>query len=186
MKTKQALDEETCAFESDFAKVIRDLRELGILSVVAAGNENQDACKLTPQAARYAVTVGATDRDDRRAFYSNYGKCVDIMAPGTDVASAATECMSRNCMKYKKNFLDGGQYMTMMGTSQACPLVAGILALYMNVIGNNPEDALNAMLNNAEHIDTGAGDKCSSNELLAKTPGTKSKSDLNMTRAEHP
>ena len=59
----------------------------------------------------------------------------------------------------------------------ACPLVAGILALYMNVLGNKPEDALNAMLNKAEHIETGET-SCLSNQLLAKTPGTTKKADL--------
>merc|ERR1719311_1536710 len=106
------------------------------------------------------------------------------MAPGTYIASAAPD--SANCVDCSRRGISE-EHMVMTGTSQAAPLVAGILALYMNVIGNKPEDALNAMLNNAEHIDTGAGDKCSSNELLAKTPGTKSKSDLNCARGkEHP
>ena len=85
------LDEEVCAFETDYAKVIHDLRQINVLTVVAAGNSDDDACKMSPQAARYAITVGAIERGDSRAYYSNYGDCVDIMAPGTDIPSAAPD-----------------------------------------------------------------------------------------------
>ena len=64
------LDEEVCAFETDYAKVIHDLRQINVLTVVAAGNSDDDACKMSPQAARYAITVGAIERGDSRAYYS--------------------------------------------------------------------------------------------------------------------
>lgn len=49
---------------------------------VAAGNDNRDACKYSPAAAEQAITVGASNLRDERAYFSNYGKCVDVFAPG--------------------------------------------------------------------------------------------------------
>lgn len=49
---------------------------------VAAGNDNRDACKYSPAAAEHAITVGASNLRDERAYFSNYGKCVDVFAPG--------------------------------------------------------------------------------------------------------
>ena len=56
--------------------------------VVAAGNANDDACGYSPANAPTAITVGATARDDARSGFSNFGACVDIFAPGSDVKSA--------------------------------------------------------------------------------------------------
>jgi len=180
------LDEEVCAFETDYARVIKDLREINVLTVVAAGNSDDDACKMSPQAARYAITVGAIERGDSRAYYSNYGDCVDIMAPGTDIPSAAPDSANR---VWDKFFDDAEEHMVMTGTSQACPLVAGILALHWNVAGNKASDSNNivqALLNNAEVIDTDSPSSCRSNKLLAKAPMTTRKGDLNFKQAEHP
>merc|ERR1711959_860042 len=60
------------------------------------------------------ITVTASDKKDRRASYSNYGKCTDLFAPGSDIVSA----------------WKGGAKATrkMSGTSQACPHVAGVVA----------------------------------------------------------
>lgn len=58
----------------------------GIVVVVAAGNENEDACNSSPASAASAITVGAIDQNDNRASFSNYGSCVDIWAPGTGKA----------------------------------------------------------------------------------------------------
>ena len=54
----------------------------GLHFAVAAGNDNRDACDYSPAAAERAVTVGASTITDERAYFSNYGKCVDIFAPG--------------------------------------------------------------------------------------------------------
>ena len=48
----------------------------------ATGNDNRDACSNSPAAAEKAVTVGASTLGDERAYFSNFGKCVDVFAPG--------------------------------------------------------------------------------------------------------
>ena len=59
----------------------------GIHFAVAAGNDNADSCNYSPAAAENAVTVGASALDDSRAYFSNYGKCNDIFAPGLNILS---------------------------------------------------------------------------------------------------
>jgi hypothetical protein len=78
--------------------------------VVAAGNEQADACNTSPAGAELALTVGATNSADQLAGFSNRGRCVDVVAPGEAILSA----------------LPGGRYGYMSGTSMASPLVAGV------------------------------------------------------------
>lgn len=85
---------------------------------VAAGNDNEDACDYSPAAAEGPITVGATTSRDQMAFFSNYGPCVDIFAPGMDIIS--TWVGSRRAIN------------TISGTSMASPHVAGVMALYLS------------------------------------------------------
>jgi subtilisin family serine protease len=87
--------------------------ETGVTYAVAAGNEAQDACDVSPARVRQALTVGATDSSDRGAAFSNVGKCVDVFAPGVSIKSARM----------------GGGAVTFSGTSMAAPHVAGVAAL---------------------------------------------------------
>eukprot|EP00835_Amoeboradix_gromovi_P004661 NODE_376_length_9826_cov_0.285288.p2 type:complete len:303 gc:universal NODE_376_length_9826_cov_0.285288:7228-8136(+) len=59
----------------------------GLVMVVAAGNDGDDSCKLSPASAPDAITVAAVDRTDTLAYFSSWGSCVDIAAPGVDITS---------------------------------------------------------------------------------------------------
>ena len=94
----------------------------GVTYAIAAGNGNffgiaQDACRYSPARVAEAITVGATDSKDRKASFSNYGRCVDLFAPGVGITSAW--------------YTDAKPTNTISGTSMAAPHVAGVAALYL-------------------------------------------------------
>ena len=112
----------------------------GVNFGVAAGNGDflgrpLDACFESPAGAPNAVTVGSTTSSDTESSFSNYGTCVDILAPGSSITSAAY------------NSTTGGT--TMSGTSMATPHVVGAIALYLQ--GNttaSPAQVTNALKSN--------------------------------------
>ncbi|RLV95277.1 Cerevisin [Spathaspora sp. JA1] len=89
----------------------------GLHIAVAAGNDNQDACQYSPARAQGPISVGATNNKDEIATFSNFGKCVDIFAPGVDIDS--TSIWSNSVL--------------MSGTSMASPHVAGLLSYYLSL-----------------------------------------------------
>ncbi|KAK9729375.1 hypothetical protein K7432_000340 [Basidiobolus ranarum] len=110
--------------------------QAGIPVIVAAGNESQDACNVSPANGRSAFTVGATDYYDNAASYSNWGRCVKIQAPGSNILSTYIGSPdARNSLS---------------GTSMASPQVAGIAALYMSEgSANSPQSVYNSLTGRA-------------------------------------
>jgi len=128
----------------------------GITYAVAAGNDDADACTASPARVPDAITVGATDRTDRRASFSNHGRCLDLFAPGAGIRSASYSG------DRSTEILDG--------TSMATPHVAGAIALYLaDHLTATPAQVRAALLKAAtanELTYTGAG---SPNRLLNVT-----------------
>ena len=63
-------------------QAVQRMHNAGVTVVVAAGNDNSNACTYSPARAAVAITVGSTTSTDARSSFSNYGSCLDIFAPG--------------------------------------------------------------------------------------------------------
>jgi subtilisin family serine protease len=101
------------ALDTAVANAVSD----GVTFAVAAGNENQNACNVSPARVASAITVGSTTTTDARSSFSNFGTCVDIFAPGSSITSAwRTSDTATN---------------TISGTSMATPHVTGVAALFL-------------------------------------------------------
>jgi subtilisin family serine protease len=107
---------------SSVDNAVNNMIASGVATAIAAGNGNQggiaqNACKYSPARVAAAMTIGATDKTDKKASWSNYGSCVDWFAPGVGITSAwGTSSTATN---------------TISGTSMATPHTTGVAALYL-------------------------------------------------------
>ena len=108
------------SYSSTLNNATTNLVNSGVFVAVAAGNESQNACNVSPASAPGTYTSAASDSSDRRASFSNYGGCVDGYAPGVSI---------------KSTWIGSGTN-TISGTSMASPHTAGVAALYKGTFGN--------------------------------------------------
>lgn len=89
----------------------------GVIFITSAGNSKGNSCNFSPAAASGSIAVGATREDDSMAPFSNFGACVDIFAPGSQIESVGITSKTSSSFK--------------SGTSMASPYAAGAAALYL-------------------------------------------------------
>jgi subtilisin family serine protease len=104
----------------------------GVFYAVAAGNSAQDACRYSPARTAEAATVGSTTSSDNLSSFSNFGRCIDINAPGSSITSAWIGSNSAT--------------NTISGTSMATPHVAGAAALYLEDAAATPQAVRDALV----------------------------------------
>ncbi|WP_026424646.1 S8 family peptidase [Actinokineospora inagensis] len=126
--------------DSSVDNAVKSAIAAGVTFAVAAGNNGGDACQTSPARTPDAITVAASDNADKRSIWtagsqeSNWGTCVDIFGPGTNITST-------------KN---GGGTASMSGTSMATPHVTGSAALYLSANPSaTPQQVRDALVNNA-------------------------------------
>ncbi|KAK7408329.1 hypothetical protein QQX98_009531 [Neonectria punicea] len=130
-------------FSDAVNKAAASIVDAGLFLAVAAGNEGADASGSSPASEPSACTVGATTRNDTLAYYSNTGKIVDVLAPGTDILST----------------WPGGKTNTISGTSMASPHVAG-LGAYLLGLGQSAKGLCDYIVSTGLEgavLDTGSG-----------------------------
>lgn len=105
----------------------------GVYYVVAAGNSNANACNYSPSRVPNAITIAASDKNDYKASFSNFGSCIDMYSPGVSLLAA----------------WPNNNVATLSGTSMASPVAAGILATYFTKYGMSGYTTfLNSLTNN--------------------------------------
>lgn len=122
-----------------YEDVLAKVTAKGIITVTAAGNENNDAGRFSPSSCTKVITVGATDLKGARATYSNWGSRIDVMAPGGTTSTAfsvGNQMVQAGVLSplrdTRKNLFN---YVMYQGTSMAAPHIAGVVSL---IKGLNP------------------------------------------------
>jgi subtilisin family serine protease len=143
-------------YSSTLNTAVKNLSDAGVFIAVAAGNEDQDACNVSPASTTVAFTTAASDKGDYRASFSNYGSCVDAYAPGVNITAA---------------WIGSGttEIKTISGTSMASPHVAGVSALIKHRYGDISSSSVTSYIKKALTADVIRNNKGTTpNRLLYK------------------
>lgn len=117
--------------------LLQNAKNDGIALIGAAGNDDSTGVHY-PAGHSDVIAVGATDANDKKASFSNYGSWLDLMAPGVQIESSVSGGNS-------------DQYSSLNGTSMAAPVVSGVAALVLSVKDAGPEEL-------EQHLEEGSVD----------------------------
>lgn len=135
------------------AKAIAYAHKKGVTTVCAAGNEKRSRVGY-PAANKHAVAVSAVDYGRQITFYSNWGKDIDVAAPGGDTRSDKNgdghpDGVLQNTIKVQQPLAN--DYLWFQGTSMASPHAAGVAALIVGAGVTNPDEVERVMKESAVH-----------------------------------
>ncbi len=116
--------------------------DAGCTIVFSAGNSNDDVQYYSPQNMKETITAAATDYNDEKVWFSNWGELVDVCAPGVNILSLRAEGTD---MYLGSPGYEAGEYFVppfdpdatlyrASGTSMSAPHVAGLAGL---ILSNN-------------------------------------------------
>jgi subtilisin family serine protease len=155
-------------------RALRYARDRGALVVIAAGNRSRDRSADGLADLEHAIVVGATGRDDRRAPFSNWGRAVDLAAPGVQVLSLRARGTDLVQASGAERYAAGaaivggdGQYLRASGTSFAAALVSGVASL---LLAKSPaleaDDVRRVLLQSARDVEPAGFDQLTGYGLL--------------------
>lgn len=122
----------------------------GTIIVFAAGNDNKDMGN-DESSIPEVIAVGATDKNNLRVWYSNYGKNLDVMAPGgSDIGITTLDDMYQNGLASRdENYFIYNDPYPFIGTSASAPIVSGAIALVLEKNPNASREEIEIMLQNS-------------------------------------
>ncbi len=142
----------------------------GVTIVAAAGNDNTRVVSY-PAAYEKCIAVGATRYDGTRAYYSNYGSALDVMAPGGDTRvdqnnDGYADGVLQNTFNHTTKDQTDFAYWFFQGTSMATPHVSGVAALLISAGANGPDEVRAAIESTTKDLGTPGWDKYYGNGLV--------------------
>jgi PKD repeat protein len=149
-------------FSQTNQNLINSIYAMGIVLVAAAGNDNSNTTQY-PAGYNHVIGVAATDEDDVKSDFSNYGNWVDVSAPGGSGIQGPGGLLSTTW-----DYTSLGYYDAYPGTSMACPLTAGLCGLILSINPElSPDEVENILEASCEDIDTIAGNVSYAGQLGA-------------------